>query len=328
MLGSAAEAEDIVQDVWVRWQTADRSVVRDAAGVPRDDDDTTGDQRHAVSTLAPGNVRRALAAGTSGHERRPWVGSGTRRGAGVRGPGIAEKAVAHGTSRVHPSGSVRLHIPRHRERPSARRGQRAASGDSRAAARREWPTRAREFDRAKTFRPQAFIAPPSMATSPASKVSWRQTSFPSPPAQSPRDPHQFEANGIYEGRFGTIVLKRRPKKRHSRANSDDCPSNAAQAPEALHRRKRLSAAERSICLNDKIRSHQNRWSRRSHLRLPCFWAGAGRAAEGEAIALLWSLGFLAAGFVVGFLFGVTRVLNDALNSRQTESAPKPSSRWQ
>ncbi len=29
MLGSAAEAEDIVQDVWLRWQTADRSTVRD-----------------------------------------------------------------------------------------------------------------------------------------------------------------------------------------------------------------------------------------------------------------------------------------------------------
>ena len=31
MLGSAAEAEDVVQDVWLRWQTTDRSLVRDAA---------------------------------------------------------------------------------------------------------------------------------------------------------------------------------------------------------------------------------------------------------------------------------------------------------
>ena len=31
MLGDAAEAEDVVQDVWLRWQTTDRSVVRDAA---------------------------------------------------------------------------------------------------------------------------------------------------------------------------------------------------------------------------------------------------------------------------------------------------------
>ena len=85
MLGSAAEAEDIVQDVWVRWQTADRSVVRGCRGIPRDDDDTTGDQRHAVGTLAPRDVRRTLAAGTSRHERRPLVGSGTRRGVGSLG---------------------------------------------------------------------------------------------------------------------------------------------------------------------------------------------------------------------------------------------------
>src|SRR5262249_33858638 len=31
MLGSAAEAEDIVQDAWLRWQATDRSAVLDAA---------------------------------------------------------------------------------------------------------------------------------------------------------------------------------------------------------------------------------------------------------------------------------------------------------
>src|SRR5262249_30752402 len=31
ILGSAAEAEDVVQDAWVRWQSTDRSLVRDAA---------------------------------------------------------------------------------------------------------------------------------------------------------------------------------------------------------------------------------------------------------------------------------------------------------
>ena len=31
LLGSAAEAEDLLQEVWVRWQTANRRLVRDAA---------------------------------------------------------------------------------------------------------------------------------------------------------------------------------------------------------------------------------------------------------------------------------------------------------
>ncbi|QNI30929.1 RNA polymerase sigma-70 factor [Alloacidobacterium dinghuense] len=33
MLGTAAEAEDIVQEVWLRWQSTDRSVVRDATAL-------------------------------------------------------------------------------------------------------------------------------------------------------------------------------------------------------------------------------------------------------------------------------------------------------
>ena len=75
MLGSAAEAEDIVQDVWVRWQTTDRTPGSGRRGIPRDDGDTTGDQRHAVGTLAPGDVRRTLAAGTRRYQHRPRLGA-------------------------------------------------------------------------------------------------------------------------------------------------------------------------------------------------------------------------------------------------------------
>ena len=63
MLRSAAEAEDIVQDVWVRWQTADRSLVRDAAAFL-----ATTATRLAITSCSrharAENVRRALAAGT------------------------------------------------------------------------------------------------------------------------------------------------------------------------------------------------------------------------------------------------------------------------
>jgi RNA polymerase sigma-70 factor (ECF subfamily) len=61
MLRSAAEAEDVVQDVWVRWQTADRSVVRDAVAFL-----TTTTTRLAINVMQSARARRETSAG-------PWL---------------------------------------------------------------------------------------------------------------------------------------------------------------------------------------------------------------------------------------------------------------
>ena len=53
MLHSPAEAEDVVQDVWVRWQMADRGVVRDAAAFL-----VTTATRLAINVLQSARSRR------------------------------------------------------------------------------------------------------------------------------------------------------------------------------------------------------------------------------------------------------------------------------
>ena len=58
MLGRAAEAEDIVQDVWIRWQMADRSLVRDAAAFL-----TTTTTRLAINVLQSARSRRETYVG-------------------------------------------------------------------------------------------------------------------------------------------------------------------------------------------------------------------------------------------------------------------------
>jgi RNA polymerase sigma factor (sigma-70 family) len=58
MLGNAAEAEDVVQDVWVRWQTADRSVVRDASALL-----TTTTTRLAINVIQSARSRRERSVG-------------------------------------------------------------------------------------------------------------------------------------------------------------------------------------------------------------------------------------------------------------------------
>jgi RNA polymerase sigma-70 factor (ECF subfamily) len=61
MLGSVAEAEDIVQEAWLRWQQTDRSLVRNPAGFL-----TTVTTRLAINTAESARVRREQYVG-------PWL---------------------------------------------------------------------------------------------------------------------------------------------------------------------------------------------------------------------------------------------------------------
>ena len=61
MLGSAAEAEDILQDVWIRWHTANRSLVRNAAAFL-----VTTATRLAINVMQSARARRETNAG-------PWL---------------------------------------------------------------------------------------------------------------------------------------------------------------------------------------------------------------------------------------------------------------
>src|SRR4051794_4563233 len=61
LLGSVAEAEDIVQEAWLRWQQTDRSAVRNPAGFL-----TTVTTRLALNTAESARVRRESYVG-------PWL---------------------------------------------------------------------------------------------------------------------------------------------------------------------------------------------------------------------------------------------------------------
>src|SRR6476469_8894231 len=61
MLGSVAEADDVVQDAWLRWQGTDRSVVRDAGAFL-----ATTTTRLAINALQSARVRRETYIG-------PWL---------------------------------------------------------------------------------------------------------------------------------------------------------------------------------------------------------------------------------------------------------------
>src|SRR5262249_21929721 len=82
MLGSAAEAEDVVQDVWLRWQTTDRSVVRDATAFL-----ATTATRLAINVMQSAHARRELYVGS--WQSEPVDASGDPRSAAEQGQALA-----------------------------------------------------------------------------------------------------------------------------------------------------------------------------------------------------------------------------------------------
>src|SRR5262245_37828822 len=60
MLGCAAAAEDVVQDVWLRWQATDHRVVRDPAAFL-----ATATSRMAINVIQSARSRRETCAGES-----------------------------------------------------------------------------------------------------------------------------------------------------------------------------------------------------------------------------------------------------------------------
>jgi RNA polymerase sigma factor (sigma-70 family) len=84
MLGSAAEAEDVVQDVWLRWQTADRSVVRNAAAFL-----ATTATRLAINVIQSARTRHETPAG-------PWQPEPVDMSADLRSKVERDQALACG----------------------------------------------------------------------------------------------------------------------------------------------------------------------------------------------------------------------------------------
>ena len=118
MLGSATEAEDVVQEVWLRWQKADRSDILEPAAFL-----ATVATRLAINVTQSARVRRESYVGPWLPEpvdtsMDPQMGRGAGRGAGDGGPLPAGEAEPDGAGRVRPAGSLRLSVQGGRGHPS------------------------------------------------------------------------------------------------------------------------------------------------------------------------------------------------------------------
>jgi RNA polymerase sigma factor (sigma-70 family) len=82
VLGRAADAEDVVQDVWVRWEGTDRAQVRDRVAFL-----VTVTTRVALNAATSARARREVSAGAGLSERRsaaPDPAQGVERGDELR----------------------------------------------------------------------------------------------------------------------------------------------------------------------------------------------------------------------------------------------------
>ena len=119
MLGSVAEAEDVVQDAWLRWRSAKRD--RRTRGVA----DPRGDQALPRSaSRRPRRARRlsrplAARAADRGHRRRSGRAGRGRFG---RLPAGARAALAAGAGGLPAARRVRHRLPGHRRDARAQRG--------------------------------------------------------------------------------------------------------------------------------------------------------------------------------------------------------------
>ena len=147
-LESAADADDVVQNTWIRWQRTDRNKVRDDGRVSRDDHEAPRAQRRAIRSCTPRDVHRPVASRTGRPPSRSHARRGATRGARARGAHALGEAVCHRTSRLRAPRSVRLPLPADRRRARDERGKRPATRHPRPPAPRRRTSQAGQRRRA------------------------------------------------------------------------------------------------------------------------------------------------------------------------------------
>ena len=136
ILGSWSEAEDIVQDAWLRWQLYDRTTVVNPTAFL-----VTTTTRLAINAAQSARARRESCVGqwlpepvATGDD--PALVAEHERRLGVGHPGAARASCAHRAGRLRAARSVRLPVPPDRPDPADHRGERSSARESSPQARR------------------------------------------------------------------------------------------------------------------------------------------------------------------------------------------------